>query len=103
MKNAGFVLVAGLMVLAGSCKKVCYQCNQYCVYCQKSKDSTIIYKVCDKTAINNHRIDSIRAAFPDTAFICNILNNSKQVCGNKNSANSGVNYYEQEDYFCTLQ
>ena len=103
MKTALFSFVVLLIVSAGSCKRTCYQCNQYCVYCQKRLDSTIIYKVCDKTSNFNHRIDSIRAAFPDTVFICNILNNTKSFCDSKNSLGTDLNYYEQDDYFCVQQ
>ena len=90
-----------LLGMVGSCKKSCYQCNQYCAYCVNRSDSSIRYKVCTNKFGDHPRIDSIENSFPDSVYICNILNNSVNVCDGPNAINTAVTYYEEEDYFCT--
>ena len=94
-----FVIVL-LLGSANSCKKVCYTCNQYCAYCALKRDSSIVYKVCTDRFSDHLRIDSIENSFPDSLYICNILNNSTDVCDGQNSIAQAVVYYEKEDYFC---
>jgi hypothetical protein len=90
-----------LVALAGSCKKSCYQCDQYCSYCELKSDSSVVYKICTNKFADHHRIDSIENTFSDTTFLCNILNNSVEVCDGPNAIAQGITYYEKEDYFCT--
>ena len=93
-----FVLVLGS---ATSCKKSCYQCNQYCSYCVNRSDSSIVYKICTNKFGDHLRIDSIEATFPDSLYICNTLNNSTNICDGPNRIDQAITYYEEEDYFCS--
>ena len=103
MRNRLFLFFLVLLVAyASSCKKVCYQCNQYCAYCALKSDSSIIYQVCTNKFGDHQRIDSILAAF-DTAWICNLQSNQVAVCDGKNNIDQAVTYYEKENYFCTPQ
>ena len=90
-----------LVISVGSCKKACYQCDQYCAYCALKSDSSIVYKVCTNKFADHYRVDSIENSFPDSTYICNILKNSKEVCDGSNSISQAVSYYEKEDYFCS--
>jgi len=90
-----------LVVSATSCKKVCYDCTQYCAYCALKSDTSIIYKVCTSKYADRLRVDSIESSFPDSLYICNILNKQVEVCDGKNAIDQAITYYEQEDYFCT--
>ena len=104
MKNSIFLILTLLLLFsATSCKKVCYQCNQYCAYCQLKSDSSIIYQVCTNKFGDHNRIDSIEAAFGDTTWVCNLQSNQVNVCDGKNNIDQGITYYEQENYFCTPQ
>ena len=90
-----------VLVSANSCKKVCYECTQYCAYCALKSDTSIIYKVCTDKYSQHLRIDSIESSFPDSTYVCNILNHQVEVCDGQNSIAQGIAYYEQEDYFCS--
>ena len=103
MKNAVLILVVVGMCAAGSCKKVCYSCRQYCAYCALKKDSSIIYQVCTDRTNDHFRIDSILNSFPDSTYVCNLLNNETDICDGKNSISQGVTYYEKQNYFCSPQ
>jgi hypothetical protein len=89
-----------LVITVGSCKKSCYQCNQYCSYCELKSDSSIVVKTCTKDFADHGRIDSIENATPNT-YICNTLNNSTEVCDGPNAVSQAITYYEEEDYFCS--
>jgi len=104
MKSPFFLILMFLLLgLANSCKKACYSCNQYCAYCEKRTDSTIIYKFCtsNSSISGKLRIDSIENTFPDSLFRCNILQNSQEVCDGQDKIAQSITYYEKEDYFCT--
>ena len=102
MRHPFFLFFFFLLVTsATSCKKVCYKCTQYCAYCALKSDSSIIYKVCTNKYADHLKIDSIQGAFPDSVYICNILNKQVDVCDGKNAIAQGTAYYEKEDYFCT--
>ena len=97
------VLFVCVLVLAGACKKVCYQCNQYCAYCVAKSDSSVSYVTCANKTTSEIRVDSILYNYQDSGFVCNLLKNQTEVCDGKNSIKDGITYYQKENYFCTPQ
>jgi hypothetical protein len=104
MMNKYLILFCAMVLLSiTACKKVCYQCTQYCAYCVNKNDSAIAYKICANNIQGEGQIDVILTAYQDSGYTCNLLNQQIEICDNKNAINGGVTYYEQENYFCNPQ
>lgn len=88
------------VVLAASCKRVCYDCKQYCSYCVSAK-SGLAYKVCATKTTHKLQVDSLRALYlADSTFTCNLLQDEETFCENKNAADEAEAFYLKQDYYC---
>lgn len=99
MKNTlvVFLLLTLVMVFAQSCNK-CYECNQYCAYCEAANGVRL--KACSTKSVNQYQVDSTLAAFRAAGYNCTLLNEFKNVCDQPSKINSAVNYYYNQDYYC---
>lgn len=100
MKRAIFYITIFMLVLATQACKKCYNCQQYCAYCESKKNTGIIYKVCAEGTNSYNRIDSVRLSFPDSAYNCIKLQDNTDVCDNKNAVDDAYAYYQKQEYFC---
>jgi len=103
MQKASFFIVTALLLILGSCKRECYQCNQYCLSCLNKSDSSFAIEVCAEKYSGQYEIDSLKLVFQDTTHICTFLNNQASVCDGPNKIYNAINYYHQENYYCTQQ
>ena len=89
--------IFGALLFASSCNK-CYECKQYCAYCESS--TGVRYKVCGTKDVNHAQVDSTYLALIAIGYTCTILNDDRNVCDNSNKINDAVNYYYKQDYYC---
>lgn len=102
MKNKaiGLLLFVWVLVFASSCNK-CYECTQYCAYCETP--SGVRIKTCATKGVNNYKIDSVFTAYRSAGYTCNMLQNNKNVCDQPSKINDAVNYYYKQDYYCNAK
>lgn len=101
MKKFLLLCACGILLTASSCKKVCYDCNQYCSYCVLKSNPDVAQKFCANKFSAQVKVDSIYHAFlMDTSYECNLLKNEKIVCDNKNASDEAISYYLKQDYYC---
>ena len=90
-----------ILFTAASCKKVCYDCKQYCSYCLLKNNPDVAYKVCANKFSAASKVDSVYFAMnADTSYQCNKLENDKIVCDSKNASDEAISYYLKQDYYC---
>ena len=97
MKYSLFVFSFLVLVFASSCNK-CYECKQYCAYCEASNG--VRYKVCSTKGVNQFSVDSTLNAFRSAGYTCNLLQDDRNVCDQSSKINDAVNYYYKQDYYC---
>ncbi|HWB63577.1 MAG TPA: hypothetical protein VG603_08725 [Chitinophagales bacterium] len=101
MKRLGLLLIIVSALFMFSCKRVCYQCTQYCAYCVNRADTSVAVKVCANKSTGNSEVNAMMQALHDSGYVCNLLNDQTNVCDGKNSITSAVDYYKKEDYYCS--
>lgn len=100
MKQAIFCTTILIAILSFSACKKCYNCQQYCAYCESKVNTGIVYKVCAEGTNSYNRVDSVRLSFPDSAYNCVKLTDNTDVCDNKNAVDDAYAYYQKQEYFC---
>ncbi len=85
------------LFFASSCNK-CYECAQYCAYCETTTGVRI--KVCSTKGVNQYQVDSTYNALVTAGYRCNKLTDDRKVCDPANKINDAVNYYYKQDYYC---
>lgn len=100
MKKAILYLTVFICILASSACKKCFNCTQYCAYCESKTNTSVVYKVCATGTNSFSRVDSVRYSFPDSAYTCVKLDDNTDVCDNKNAVDDAYAYYQKQDYFC---
>ncbi|HLP20884.1 MAG TPA: hypothetical protein VK174_11315 [Chitinophagales bacterium] len=97
MKLLSLLFGLSLLLLASSCHK-CYNCEQYCVYCEKT--ATLRFKMCATKDLTKYQADSIIGVFRGNGYTCSKLTDERDVCDGSNKLNDAVNYYTKQDYYC---
>ncbi len=98
MNKTALAILIGLFFFA-SCKK-CFECHQYCAYCQSKANSALIYKTCASKSGTNSIVDSILHTYPDSLFKCTLLKDDQDVCDHKNQADDASTFFQKQDYYC---
>ena len=100
MKQAILYTTILIAILSFSACKKCFNCQQYCAYCQSKVNTGVIYKVCAEGTNAYGRVDSIRLSFPDSAYNCIKLTDNTDVCDSKSAVDDAYAYYQKQEYFC---
>ena len=100
MKKIFFYSAFALLFSASACQK-CYECKQYCAYCETS--TGVRTKICATKDVNHFQIDSTLNALKGLGYTCNLLNTDKSVCDRSDKINDATNYYAKQDYYCNAK
>ncbi len=103
MRKYLFVFCVVVLVAIAGCKKVCYQCTQYCAYCVNTNDSSVAYKVCATNGQGNAHVNAVLTAYQDSGYVCNLLSQQTDICDTKNGIDKAITYFEQENYYCNAK
>lgn len=88
-----------MLLLVASCSR-CYECEQRCAYCRPATNATISIKVCANNSSGFQRVDSVFFALKDSGYTCNLLQDVRNVCDNKNNIDEAISFFQKQDYFC---
>lgn len=97
------LILPALLFTFSACKRACYQCRQYCVYCEADNNPSVAYKICATKSSSYLQVDSFYNSFPDSSFNCQKLIDEQTVCGTDNSIDDAAAYYQKQNYFCYPQ
>lgn len=93
------VVVLGILLAGSGCKR-CFNCTQHCVRITAKSDTNLVYKFCSHKVTANHSVDSIALTYPDSLYNKVILQDDRNVCDAKNSADEAATFFQKQDYFC---
>lgn len=97
-KVAALVFLSALVAIGGCAR--CYNCKQHCAFCVKELNSAVAIKVCATKSTGYSIVDSTLAALKDSGYVCNLLDDYRTVCDNKNGIDEAVAFYQKQEYFC---
>jgi hypothetical protein len=99
MKTLPLILIISIVVFGTSCHK-CYECKQYCAYCQQVNNTGVVYKICASKDVTHGKIDSIYFAMKSNGYDCSLLDDEKRVCDRPAKLDDAVDYYQLQEYYC---
>lgn len=103
MKHLIPLTIALVIFSLSSCKRVCYQCTQYCAECTSNTDSSIVYKVCANVSGGKNAVNAAEDSLIARNYRCERLEDDLSVCDNKRAIDEATIYFEKQDYFCSLK
>jgi hypothetical protein len=101
MKKAILYIIPLFIVFAASSCKKCFNCQQYCAYCEAAGHTGVGIKVCATGTGSFARVDSFQRALTDSGYTCNLLQDNQDVCDNKNAVDDAYSFFQKQNYFCT--